>query len=170
VKQGLPPDIPQTLQKKKIQYPNIDISHLSNDDLWDIARGLDIQKRSEILGVPPETTQIHTPLIDIQTLQIKWREICRKLLNQSKGLTTNALTTRNGVRFQLDEIFIPLGVVEKVERSKHSQEDGSPEKGSVLYEEKTTPISQSDFFEQVLRQQLRILTEITCATMASQIE
>lgn len=154
VKQGLPPDIPQTLQKKKIQYPNIEISHLSNDDLWEIARGLDLQKRSEILGISPEVTQIHTPLIDIQTLQIKWREICRELLNQSKGLTSNALTTRNGVCFQLDEIFVPLGVVEKEERSKHCPEDGSPEKSSVLYEEKTTPISQSDFFEQVLRQQL----------------
>lgn len=152
VKQGLPPDILQTLQKKEIQYPNIRISHLSNDDLWEIARGLNLQERSEVLGVPPEATQLTTPLIDIQTVQIKWRESCRELLNQWKGLTTNALTTRNGVRFQLDEIFVPLGVVERVERPKHSQEDGSPEKGSGLYEEKTTPISQRDFFEQVLRQ------------------
>lgn len=84
--------------------------------------------------------------------EIKWREICRELLEKWKGLTTNALTTRNGVRFQLDETFVPLGVVERRQTSRHSPVSGSPAQGSELYEEKVTPISQDDFFEQVLRQ------------------
>jgi len=85
--------------------------------------------------------------------ETKWRETCRELLRHWKGLTTNALTTRNGVHFQLDEIFVPLGVVERRQILRHSPVSGAPEQGSELYEEKVTPISQDDFFEQVLRQQ-----------------
>ena len=81
-----------------------------------------------------------------------WRKNCRELLDQWKGLTTNALTTPNGVRFELDEVFVPLGVVERQQKPKHGFDGISPEKGSELYEEKVTPISQDDFFEQVLRQ------------------
>lgn len=51
-KGGLPPDIPSLLEKKKQQYPNITIEHLSNDGLWELARGLTIQQRTEILGAP----------------------------------------------------------------------------------------------------------------------
>jgi GTPase SAR1 family protein len=89
---------------------------------------------------------------DNQDGEINWREMCRELLNNWKGLTTNSLTRRDGVCFKLDEIFVPLGVVERRQRPKHSQEDGHPEQGSELYEEKVTPISQKDFFEQVLWQ------------------
>ncbi len=52
VKRGLPPDIPSTLEKKKQQYPNITIEPLSNDGLWELARGLTIQQRTEIFGAP----------------------------------------------------------------------------------------------------------------------
>jgi HEAT repeat protein/transcriptional regulator with XRE-family HTH domain/energy-coupling factor transporter ATP-binding protein EcfA2 len=84
--------------------------------------------------------------------ETKWREICRELLSYWKGLTTNAIT-KPGVRFQLNEIFVPLGVVERREKPKHpSNDSSSAEQGSELYEEKTTPLSQDDFFEQVLRQ------------------
>lgn len=54
VRQKLTPDIPGTLQQKEKQYPNIEIAHLSNDDVWEIARGLNHQQRSEVLGVPYE--------------------------------------------------------------------------------------------------------------------
>ena len=84
--------------------------------------------------------------------EIDWEETCRELLNHWKGLATNVLTTPNGVRFQLDEIFVPLGVVERRQKPRYSPIGSSPEKGSELYEEKVTPISQDDFFEQVLRQ------------------
>lgn len=54
VRRGLPPDIPGTLQEKQKQYPDIKIAHLSNDDLWEITRGLSLNQRSEILGAPPQ--------------------------------------------------------------------------------------------------------------------
>lgn len=52
VRRGLPPDIPGLLQEKKAQYPKLTLNHLSSDALWEIARGLTLQQRSEILGAP----------------------------------------------------------------------------------------------------------------------
>lgn len=89
---------------------------------------------------------------DSQEPEMRWRETCRELLNQWKGLTTNVLTISGGVRFQLDEMFVPLGVVERRQKTRHPSDGGSPEQGSELYEEKVTPISQNEFFEHVLRQ------------------
>jgi HEAT repeat protein len=135
----------------------------SQKDIWDhrdilkevsnfpIDRALKVQ---EILEANFGENQKFTSLLANSLEQrIDWREICRELLNHWKGLTTNALTKPNGIRFQLDEIFVPLGVVERREKPKHGSNEGFPaEQGSELYEEKVTPISQNDFFEQVLRQ------------------
>ena len=52
VRGGLAPDIPKILQQKQKQYPNIEIDHWSNHELWKIACELSIQERAEILGVP----------------------------------------------------------------------------------------------------------------------
>jgi hypothetical protein len=85
--------------------------------------------------------------------ETNWRETCQVLLEQWKGLTTNALTTTpDRVSFQIDDVFVPLGVVERKQKPRHAHSDGSPEQGSELYDEKVTPISQNDFFENVLRQ------------------
>jgi NACHT domain len=155
VRRGLSPDIPGTLKEKQKQYPNITIDYLSNDGLWEIARALSTEQRNEILGLPPSTTktmQVDALTADNQEHKIKWREACRDSLNHWKGLTTNTLTKLDGVCFQLDEIFVPLGVVERQKKPRHSPIDGSPERGAELYEEKVTPISHDAFFEQVLRQ------------------
>jgi hypothetical protein len=103
------------LQRKREQYPSIAINHLSNDDLWEITRNLSIEQRNEILGLPPSSTAIVKQtlalLINKQEHETKWRGICQKLLVHWKGLTTNVLTSPNGVRLDLDEIFVPLGMV-----------------------------------------------------------
>ena len=57
VKRGLPPDIPSMLEKKKQQYPNIAIEPLSNDGLWEVARGLTTQQRIEIFGAPASSSE-----------------------------------------------------------------------------------------------------------------
>jgi hypothetical protein len=51
-RRGIPPDIPMILKEKRRQYPNIKIEHLSSDALWEIARGLTVQQRAEVLGAP----------------------------------------------------------------------------------------------------------------------
>lgn len=52
VRRGLPPDIPALLNKKRKQYPDVRIDHLSSDALWEIARDLTLQQRAEVLGAP----------------------------------------------------------------------------------------------------------------------
>ena len=52
VRQGLAPDLPKILQQKQKQYPNIEIDHWSNHYLWEMARGLSLQQRAEVLGAP----------------------------------------------------------------------------------------------------------------------
>ncbi|WP_190799583.1 SMEK domain-containing protein [Leptolyngbya sp. FACHB-541] len=118
---------------------------------FEIAKTLRVQEILEAYF--GEDQRFSSVLTDRSRQKIDWRETCRDLLSHWKGLTTNALMRRNGVRFQLNEIFVPLGVVERREKSKHSSNDGaSAEQGSELYEEKIIPITPKDFFEQVLRQ------------------
>lgn len=51
-RRGLPPDIPKILESKRKQAPAVAIDHWSSDHLWELARGLSLQQRSEILGAP----------------------------------------------------------------------------------------------------------------------
>jgi energy-coupling factor transporter ATP-binding protein EcfA2 len=81
---------------------------------------------------------------------IDWRKETKKMLDDLKKLTTESLTAGDGIRFEFDNIFVPLGVVERQEKPKRKQEDGSPDRGSELYAEKVTPISHDVFFEDVL--------------------
>ncbi|MDX2241037.1 MAG: SMEK domain-containing protein [Leptolyngbyaceae cyanobacterium bins.302] len=160
-----------TLKRKQDSYSETSIQGIiqnkfnfdSQKDVWDhcnilkevsnfqIDRTLRVKEILEAYF--GEDQRFSSLLADRLRQKIDWRETCRDLLSHWKGLTTNALMRRNGVRFQLDEIFVPLGVVERREKSKYRSHDGaSAEQGSELYEEKITPISQNDFFEQVLRQ------------------
>jgi hypothetical protein len=54
VMKGVPPDVPRHLLQKKQEYPQVEITHLSNDALWEVVCGLDEQKRAEVLGAPPQ--------------------------------------------------------------------------------------------------------------------
>jgi len=54
VKRGIAPDIKLMLQQKQQQYPDTEIDCWSNDYLWEIVRGLNLQRRCEILGAPPK--------------------------------------------------------------------------------------------------------------------
>jgi hypothetical protein len=51
-RRGLPPDIPELLSTKRTLYPTLTLEHLSSDALWEMARGLTLQQRCEILGAP----------------------------------------------------------------------------------------------------------------------
>lgn len=52
VRRGVPPDVARLLTQEARQYPGVKIRSLSQDDLWEIVRGLSLQQRSEILGAP----------------------------------------------------------------------------------------------------------------------
>jgi hypothetical protein len=57
-RRGIAPDVPGTLAAEKKKYPWLELDHLSADSLWEIARGLTLQQRSEILGAPTGYEQL----------------------------------------------------------------------------------------------------------------
>lgn len=89
-----------------------------------------------------------------------WRKICRDRLQSLKRLTTNPLTAGDGIAFDLDEIYIPLGLVNRKQKGRCSS-NISPERGSHLYETVGLDLISSkkvnrtydndEFFQQVLQ-------------------
>ncbi|WP_256091026.1 NACHT domain-containing protein, partial [Nostoc sp. KVJ20] len=82
-----------------------------------------------------------------------WRKICREMLAERRKLTTNPLTSTEGIALQVDDVYVPLGLVERKKQSKR-QGDVSPEQGSELYKETeiTKTFEHGAFLEQVLKQ------------------
>ncbi len=94
--------------------------------------------RSQIAPPPPE---------------IDWQQASRSLLNeQIQRLTTNPLTHAEGIAYRTEQVYVPLGLVERKKVSRR-RDDVSPEQGSLLYEETeiTQKFEQGAFLEQVLR-------------------
>ncbi|HEY9600428.1 MAG TPA: NACHT domain-containing protein, partial [Allocoleopsis sp.] len=114
----------------------------------------------EILPIPVEPVPPPAPLSDDKSekkgLGIDWRQVCRDMLDaqNQRRLTTNPLTAGDGVAFELDEIYVPLGLVERKQRDRRSS-DVSPEQGSRIYEPEASDeiiktFQHDEFFEQVL--------------------
>ncbi|MEG4393168.1 NACHT C-terminal alpha/beta 1 domain-containing protein [Microcoleus sp. BROC3] len=78
---------------------------------------------------------------------INWQEICHQNLAQQKQLTTNTFTNANGMTPQLDEVYVPLAIVER--QKPKSLPGNQPEQKET---EKLIPIAEQRFFEDVLRQ------------------
>jgi energy-coupling factor transporter ATP-binding protein EcfA2 len=87
---------------------------------------------------------------EVSANEIDLRSVSKNLLEDLKKLTTEALTAGDGIRFDFDDVFVPLGVVERQQKTKRKEDDGAPDRGSELYEEKVTPITHKDFFKDVL--------------------
>ncbi|WP_414550657.1 HEAT repeat domain-containing protein [Anabaena sp. CCY 0017] len=79
--------------------------------------------------------------------------MCREILAERRKLTTNPLTSIEGVSLQVDDVYVPLGLVERKKQSKR-QGDISPEQGSELYKETeiTKTFEHNAFLEEVLKQ------------------
>jgi predicted NACHT family NTPase len=107
--------------------------HLSRSVLEEIRDLL----QSQLASLPPE---------------IDWQQMSRSLLNeQIQRLTTNPLTRPENIALQTEQVYVPLGLVERKKVSRRG-EDVSPEQGSLLYEETeiTRKFEHEDFLEQVL--------------------
>ncbi len=74
-------------------------------------------------------------------------------MTDRRKLTTNPLTLTEGVTLQVDDVYIPLGLVERKKLSKR-QDDVSPEQGSELYKETeiTKTFENESFLEEVIKQ------------------
>ncbi|BAB73828.1 NACHT domain-containing protein [Anabaena sp. FACHB-709] len=85
------------------------------------------------------------------TPQLNWQELCRANLNNR--LTTNPLTSADGVTFELNQVYVPLGLVQRKQRLRR-RDDVTPQEGSRLYEPEDLDITQTfdhnEFIQQVL--------------------
>ncbi|MFN6470851.1 MAG: NACHT domain-containing protein [Nostoc sp. SerVER01] len=79
--------------------------------------------------------------------------MCREILVKRRKLTTNLLTSTQGVALQVDDVYLSLGLVERKKQSKR-QDDISPEQGSELYKETeiTKTFEYDAFLEEVFKQ------------------
>ncbi|HBK24014.1 MAG TPA: AAA family ATPase, partial [Planktothrix sp. UBA10369] len=71
---------------------------------------------------------------------------------QYNRMTSNIVTGGDGLEFEQEDIYVPLGLIERQQRPKRDKNQGSPQQGSEIYQEKITPISSDTFFEDILGQ------------------
>ncbi|GAB4303584.1 MAG: hypothetical protein Fur0025_44910 [Oscillatoriaceae cyanobacterium] len=76
----------------------------------------------------------------------EWGKIAQDILAHRLALTSNPLTNRKGIALNQSDIYVPLGLVERRKPEQVSKQDPQRE------EEKITPISEDEFFQQVLQQ------------------
>ncbi|MBH8573036.1 TIR domain-containing protein [Nostocaceae cyanobacterium CENA369] len=102
------------------------------------------QKPGEI---PPKKV-----LEEVESLGIDWHQVSSSLLDEHLRLTTNPLTSGEGITYRTDQVYVPLGLVERKKQPRR-KEDVTPEKGSELYHETeiTQTFQHQQFLEQVLR-------------------
>jgi predicted NACHT family NTPase len=99
----------------------------------------------------PTSLSLHTP-------SLNWIEICRQSLSADnhRRLTTNPLTSGDGVSFALDEVYVPLGLVKRKQRERRGG-DVHPVNGSQLYEsedgDRTETLTLDYFLQQLQSKQ-----------------
>lgn len=87
------------------------------------------------------------------TLEIDWQQVSRSSLDEQLRLTTNLLTAGEGISYRTEQVYVPLGLLERKRQTRRG-EDVSPEQGSLLYEEVeiTQRFENEQFLERVLQQ------------------
>lgn len=109
-----------------------------------VYQGADAQTiRSILLEVLSQNTR---------QLEIDWHNISQAMLSEQQRLTTNPLTSGEGITYRTEQVYVPLGLVERKKQTRR-REDVSPEQGSELYRETeiTQTFEHQQFLEQVLR-------------------
>jgi len=96
-----------------------------------------------------ELLQLTTPLPNID-----WHGVSQAMLEEQLRLTSNPLTSGEGISYRTEQVYVPLGLVERKRQTRRG-DDVSPEQGSSLYEETeiTQRFEHEQFLEQVLQQE-----------------
>lgn len=121
-----------------------------------IGEGKDIQIGDTLYqGADAETIRsIFLEVLSHNTRQIEidWHNISQAMLSEQQRLTTNPLTSGEGITYRTEQVYVPLGLVERKKQTRR-REDVSPEQGSELYRETeiTQTFEHQQFLEQVLR-------------------
>jgi HEAT repeat protein/energy-coupling factor transporter ATP-binding protein EcfA2 len=137
------------------------ISRLNNFINYDdISMSEESRKIADKIGVYGQDSTINIENININNSPdsenykpINWPEICQEMLAERQRLTTNPLTMSQGVNLQVQDVYVPLGLVERKKISKR-QNDISPERGSEIYQELevTQKFQNDEFLTQVFQQ------------------
>ena len=93
--------------------------------------------------------EIRDLLLPSPPLDINWQEVSRlRLLEERRQLTTNPMMSGEDIAYQVKQVFVPLGLVErkKIPRRKR---DVLPEKGSELYRESREEERDADMVEEI---------------------
>lgn len=87
-----------------------------------------------------------------QKIDIDWHQVSSSLLDEHLRLTSNPLTLSEGISYRTEQVYVPLGLVER-KKQPRQKDDVPPEKGSELYHETeiTQTFQHQQFLEQVLR-------------------
>ncbi|MEM6399210.1 MAG: NACHT domain-containing protein [Cyanobacteria bacterium P01_D01_bin.116] len=98
-------------------------------------------------------TRIQGDKVKIFSSSLNWKEICRQTLERDnhRRLTTNPLTSADGVTFALDEVYVPLGLVKRKQRERRSG-DVHPGRGSQLYESDDGDVNETLTLDKFLQQ------------------
>jgi HEAT repeat protein len=128
---------------------------IGEDFIEAIAKVLDLDPPDIVDGwYPPGDTseqQENSPSADLPD----WRRVCRVLLDaqNQRSLTTNPLTCKDGIKFDLDEIYVDLTLEYRPKREK-IKDNTSAKQDSKLDNptEENKKYQNKEFFEQVLRQ------------------
>jgi HEAT repeat protein len=103
------------------------------------------------------------PLCSSSSINIDWRQLALEMLASQKRLTTNPLTVKDGLTFDTNEIFVPLGLVARQQQARRS-DNVFPEQGSQLYQpepqyEVSRVFQHEEFFEEILRPMQNPITQ-----------
>ncbi|MEH1923247.1 NACHT domain-containing protein [Nostoc sp.] len=87
-----------------------------------------------------------------EVINIDWQTVSHEILSGQQRLTTNPLTSGEGITYRTEQVYVPLGLVERKKQPRISQ-DVSLEQSSELYREIeiTQRFEHQQFLEQILR-------------------
>jgi predicted NACHT family NTPase len=85
---------------------------------------------------------------DIEVDISEWQELCQTMLEIRRSLTTNQFTARDGIRFEVNNDIVPVGLVKR-SRQRLFDKDfrPKPENGSELYKPEEEKIEYDDFLK-----------------------
>jgi energy-coupling factor transporter ATP-binding protein EcfA2 len=117
------------MRHQRPQQPN----HVEAAPLWEIASDEQWCQLLKTHGINPEPELARLSTTN-DPLEIDWHGISAQLLKPRRQLTTNLMTRRGEVDYEVDQVFVPLGLVER-KKVPRRREDVLPEQGSELYQE-----------------------------------
>ncbi|WP_414527382.1 NACHT domain-containing protein, partial [Nodularia chucula] len=112
-----------------------------------IATALDLKLTDLIDEIPT------TPPPETTATLINWREVCDKMLEPQRRITSNLLMQNESAKKERKQIYVPLALVERKKTEKRHKEDFSADAGTRLYEpeyETQQRFEHEAFFSQIL--------------------